>query len=138
MKTVIKLEAELTDELYLKQTGHTTFVQVEPGGTLNGLGYGASGFDVVVLDDDGDAIAYRYTDDSIDTEWKIGDIGDVADAVCTMQVELIKDALTDEMIDIWHSGVVNGEFNDLIRRFGVFEIYGSRAGNEPLTISAGE
>ena len=134
MKRTVTLENELKDELYGKETGHTTFVQVEPGGTKNGLDYNASGFDVVVLDHDGKTIAYRYSDDSINTEWKIGEIDDVADAVHSMQVSLIEEALTDEMVDIWHAGTANGEFNDLINRFGAFQIWGSRTGSEPLTI----
>lgn len=138
MKTARKLTDELTDELNGKETGFTTFAQVEPGGTKNGLGYNASGFDVVVLSHDGKTIAYRYSDDSIDTEWKIGEIEDVADAVVTMQKELIEEALTNDLIDIWHAGTANGEFNDLIQRFGVFQVWGSRDGNEPLSIEAGE
>ena len=47
MKTVQKIQEELENECYLKETGFTTFAQVEPGGTQNGLGYNASGFDVV-------------------------------------------------------------------------------------------
>lgn len=134
MKRAITLENELKDELYGKETGHTTFVQVEPGGTKNGLEYSACGFDVVVLDHDGKTVASRYSDDAIDTEWKIGEIGDVADAVFSMQVSLIEEALTDELIDIWHAGTAQGEFNDLFERFGGFEIWGSRTSNEPLSI----
>ena len=138
MKTVQKIQEELENECYLKETGHTTFTQVEPGGTKNGLGYNASGFDVVVLDNGGRTVAYRYSDDGVDTDWQIGDIEDVADAVVNMQKELIEEALTDEMIDTWHAGTANGEFNDLIGRFGAFQIWGSRTGNEPLTIESAE
>lgn len=80
MKTVQKIQEELENECYLKETGFTTFAQVEPGGTQNGLGYNASGFDVVVLDNDGRTVAYRYSDDTINDDWTIGDLEDVADA----------------------------------------------------------
>ena len=138
MKTVQKIQEDLENECYLKITGFTTFVQVEPGGTQNGLGYNASGFDIVVLDNDGRTVAYRYSDDTFNDDWTIGDLEDVADAVINMQKELILDALTDEMIDIWHDGTANGEFNDLIERFGAFQVLGSRTGDEPLTIEAAE
>lgn len=138
MKRAIKIQEELEDELYLKDIGYVTFVEVEPGGTNNGLGYGPCGYDVVNLGTDGKVIAYRYSDDGIDCDWAIGNIDDVASAVYSMQVERINNELTDEMIDIWHAGTANGEFNELIERFGVFEILGSRTGNEPLTITAGE
>lgn len=138
MKTVQKIQEDLENECYLKITGFTTFVQVEPGGTQNGLGYNASGFDIVVLDNDGRTVAYRYSDDTFNDDWTIGDLEDVADAVINMQKELILDALTDEMIDIWHDGTANGEFNDLIERFGAFQVWGSRTGDEPLTIEAAE
>lgn len=138
MKTVQKIQEELENECYMKTAGYTTFAQVEPGGTQNGLGYNASGFDIVVLDNDGRTVAYRYSDDTINDDWTIGDLEDVADAVINMQEARILDALTDEMIDIWHDGTANGEFNDLIERFGAFQVWGSRTGNEPLTIEAAE
>ena len=136
MKTLQTVLENLENECYLKTAGFTTFAEVEPGGTQNGLGYSPCGFDVVVLDTDGKTVAYRYSDDGIDTEWQIGNLEEVADAVVTMQKERILDALTDEMVDIWHAGTAAGEFNDLIDRFGAFQIWGSRTGSEPLTIEA--
>lgn len=138
MKTALKINAELTEELYLKTTGYTTTVEVEPGGTLNGLGYNASVYDVVVLDNDGRKVAYRYSDDGIDTDWAIGDVGDVADAVVATQEGYILETLTDEDVEAWHSGAGSETITSLIERFGVFEVWGSRQGPEPLTIRAGE
>ena len=60
-----ELTQKLTEELYGKETGSVTFVEVAPATALAS----ASGFDVVVLSSDGDTIAYRYSDDSIDTDW---------------------------------------------------------------------
>lgn len=70
-------EKNLTDELYGKKTGFTTFVEVAPGTALAN----PAGYDVVVLDNDGKTVAYRYTDDSYDADWQIGTIENAATAI---------------------------------------------------------
>ena len=72
---------ELKTELYLTLTGYVTDVTVVPGGSLNGLDYNASVYEVVVLDADGATVAYRYSDDSIAGVWEVGTLDDVIDAV---------------------------------------------------------
>lgn len=70
-------QEQLTDELYGHGTGYTTFVQVAPGTALAN----PAGYDVVVLDNDGKTVAYRYTDDSNDADWNVGTIEDAATAI---------------------------------------------------------
>ena len=72
---------ELETELYLTLTGYVTTVTVSPGGSLNGLDYNASVYEVVSLEADGATVAYRYSDDSISDTWQIGTCADVVDAV---------------------------------------------------------
>jgi len=138
MKSALTLADQLEAELYLKPTGYTTVLTVEPGGTQNDLDFGACVYEIVVLDTDGKSIAYRYSDDSINQDWQIGTLGEVADLVVTTQIERITDSLTDEDIADWHSGEAGDIFTDLVQRFGVFQVWGSRTGSEPLTITAGE
>ncbi len=85
-----EIEAKLADELNLKTTGFVTFIEFVPGGTTkDGNGYGPCGYDVVALDHDGRTVAYRYSDDSIDTDWQIGTVEDVAEAAAATGQELI-------------------------------------------------
>lgn len=70
---------DLTDELYMKTTGHTTAITVRQGGKFQGLDYGPSVVEIVVLDHDGKTVAYRGSDDSLDEDWLTGTIEDAVD-----------------------------------------------------------
>jgi len=83
-------EQKLTDELYGKKTGFTTFVEVAPATALAN----PAGYDVVVLDNDGKIVAYRYTDDSHDADWQIGTIEDAATAIDETAEEFAKPSPT--------------------------------------------
>ena len=72
--------ATLEQELYLKGAGYTTAIEIVPGGKNDGLDYGPCVIEIVVLDTDGDTIAYRYSDDSIDEDWQLGTIEDAINA----------------------------------------------------------
>jgi len=71
---------QLEDELYQKTTGDRTFLTVTPGGSRDGLDYGPAGIEIVVLDHDGQTIAYRYSDDALDADWSLGSIEDAVTA----------------------------------------------------------
>jgi hypothetical protein len=72
---------QLDDELYLKTVGHLTSLTVAPGGQNDGLDFGPNLVEIVVLDHDGDTIAYRYSDDSINEIWQLGSTEDAVDAL---------------------------------------------------------
>jgi hypothetical protein len=72
---------QLNDELYLKTTGHLTGLTIAPGGQNDGLDFGPNLIEIVVLDHDGDTIAYRYSDDSINADWQLGSTEDAVDAL---------------------------------------------------------
>jgi FKBP-type peptidyl-prolyl cis-trans isomerase 2 len=85
-----ELTQKLTEELYGKQTGFVTFVEVAPATALGN----ASGYDVVALDNDGKTVAYRYTDDSYDADWQTGSIEDAATAIVETTEEFAKPSPT--------------------------------------------
>ncbi len=85
-----ELIEQLTDELNNEKMGFTTFVEVAPATALAN----ASGYDVVVLDHDGNTIAYRYTDDSYDADWQIGSIEEAALAIVEAIEEFSKPSPT--------------------------------------------
>ena len=70
---------DLGEELYCKVAGYTTCIEVFPGGQQDGLDYGPVVVDIVVLDNDGDTIAYRLNTDAQNNAWAIGKIEDAAD-----------------------------------------------------------
>ena len=67
---------QLAQELYRKDTGHTTAITALPGGQKDGLDYNATVVEIVVLDIDGDTIAYRASSDAQDEDWQLGTIKD--------------------------------------------------------------
>lgn len=74
-----KMIEDLEQELYLKEKGHLSAIEVFPGGSKDGLDYGPVLVEIVVLDNDGDTIAYRVSTDSQDDEWEIGHIEEAVD-----------------------------------------------------------
>lgn len=66
---------DLNDELWQKDTGYITAIEVAPATELAN----AAVVEIVVLDHDGDTIAYRYSDDSIDQPWELGEAIDAAE-----------------------------------------------------------
>ena len=74
-----KMIEDLEQELYLKEKGHVSAIEVFPGGTKDDLDYGPVLVEIVVLDNDGDTIAYRISTDSHDDDWQIGGIEDAVD-----------------------------------------------------------
>ena len=75
-----KMIATLEQELYQKTTGDKSAIEITPGGQQNGLDYGPSLIELVVLDNDGKTVAYRYSDDAYDADWQLGSIEDAVDA----------------------------------------------------------
>ena len=67
---------EMRQELYCKSTTYHTVIEVIPGGKQDGLDYGPVVVEIVVLDGDGDTIAYRLSTDSQDDDWAVGQIED--------------------------------------------------------------
>lgn len=84
-----KMIEDLEQELYLKEKGHVSTIEIFPGGTKDGLDYGPVVVEIVVLD--GDAIAYRVSTDVHDEDWEIGSIEDAVDET-TGYYEQAKDA----------------------------------------------
>ena len=80
-ETKEQMTENLEQELYCKATGFTTALTVFPGGRQDGLDYGPVLVEIVVLDNDGDTIAYRISTDSHDEEWEIGYIEDAVDTL---------------------------------------------------------
>ena len=74
-----KMMEDVEQELYLKEKGHVSAIEVFPGGQKDGLDYGPVVVEIVVLDYDGDTIAYRVSTDSHDDEWQIGVIEEAVD-----------------------------------------------------------
>ena len=91
-----KMIEQLEQELYLKETGYRTSIEVRPGGQQNGITYGPILIEIVVLDHDGQTIAYRYSSDSHDDDWEIGTIEDAVDLAIETD-EQIKDS--EEMVE---------------------------------------
>lgn len=71
----------LDDELYTQETGYKTALTIFPGGQKDGLDYGPVLVEIVVLDTDGDTIAYRISTDSHDDDWRLGNTEDPVDAL---------------------------------------------------------
>jgi len=67
---------DLDDELYTQETGHKTALTVFPGGKKDDLDYGPVLVEIVVLDYDGNTIAYRISTDSHDDDWQLGNTED--------------------------------------------------------------
>ena len=59
--------------------GHTTALTITDGGSQNGLEYGPRVVEIAVLSNDGETLAYRYSDDSIDEDWQIGTVDEVVE-----------------------------------------------------------
>ena len=74
-------QEKLEQELYCKSAGFTTALTVFPGGRQDGLDYGPVLVEIVVLDLDGDTIAYRVATDSHDDDWQMGQIEDAIEAL---------------------------------------------------------
>jgi len=73
-----QLTAAVEQELYNKETGFTTYIEVVPGGTDNGLDYGPLTIDIVYLA--GQQVVYRHGSDDYDSDWELGYIEDAAEA----------------------------------------------------------
>lgn len=86
-----KLEQVVGDELYQSATGHTSAITVIPGGQKDGLNFGPVVIEIVVLEADGDTIAYRYSDDSQDADWQIGGIEDAVDAALDVRLSMTEE-----------------------------------------------
>lgn len=67
----------LLDAMHMQQAGHVIGIEIVPAGRVGGLDHGGAWVDVVVLD--GDVIAYRYSDDSVDTPWQLGEAADAVE-----------------------------------------------------------
>lgn len=74
-----KMMEEVELLLCLKEKGHVTAIEVFPGGTKDGLDFGPMVVEIVVLDRDGNTVAYRMSTDSHDDDWQIGGIEDAVD-----------------------------------------------------------
>ena len=85
VRTVAKYQVNeviehLLDKCYSQNTGYQTRVIIEPGGkTPEGLDYAPREIEVVVLDTDGDVVAYRYMDAGVNEAWLVGTPEDVGD-----------------------------------------------------------
>ena len=93
----MKDRGTLLAELLNVAPGYVTAVTIEPGGSQGGLDYGASVYEVVVLDDA--VVAYRYSDDSVNGAWEIGAPDDVIDAVVE-RLDVLEDIEDDVLEDI--------------------------------------
>lgn len=80
----------LQDELYGKSTGYVTTLTVVPGGQKDGLNFGPINVEIVVLDSDGDTLAYRVSTDTFDDEWQFGDPASAVDRFIEYQ-EMVED-----------------------------------------------
>ena len=58
--------------------GYATAIEISPAGGDGSIEWNASVIEVIKLDSE--AIAYRYSDDSIDEDWQLGTIEDAVDA----------------------------------------------------------
>ena len=132
-----KLAEKLKARWYLKVAGDTDLITIEPDGEKNwlALGLGPTGYNVVILDDDGALVAYRYTSYGISDSWEIGTPEDVAQFVTEAREERIIEALTDEDVIAWHEGEATPNVETLLSIYGGFQVWGSRDGAEPLHIT---
>lgn len=71
---------EIEDRFCQMSTGDKDALIVEPGGQRGGLDYGPRFIEIVILDNGGDTIAYRYSDDSVDDDWLLADGGNLDNA----------------------------------------------------------
>ena len=77
--TTEQLQNAVESQLYLQTTGHLSAIEVVPGGQKDGLDYGPIVVEIVVLDSDGDTIAFRLSSDAQDDDWSIGKIEDAVE-----------------------------------------------------------
>jgi len=70
----------LERELYQTDGGYATTLIIRPGGQQNGLEFGPAVIELKALDDDGNAVAYRYADDNRDEDWQVGTVEDAVAA----------------------------------------------------------
>ena len=82
----VELE-KLEDELYGKRPGYTTEITLMEGGYQDGNAYNPSAIEIIVLDHDGDTIAFRYSDDAIDNDWQIGALSDAVNEAFNILVD---------------------------------------------------
>jgi len=73
-----ELVTRLEERFYNKETGYTDYIEVAPGGTINGLDYGPLTIDIVFLS--GTQVVYRHGSDDYDSDWELGYIEDAAEA----------------------------------------------------------
>ena len=64
---------QIKDKLYGKTTGDTICLVIEADGQQDSPRI----IEIVVLEDDGDTVVYRYSDDNFADGWAIGSIEDV-------------------------------------------------------------
>lgn len=110
-----KIKDDLDEELYLKDTGFVTYVEcVPPMNESNAITC-----TVVVLDADGDVIAYRVESDSYNNDWQIGDTGDVAkEVVDRARVQKNEDDLDNLIVQYEQDldDALDGMYENTLRR----------------------
>lgn len=85
-KIVARLERDLAGAI----TGDYTEVEIMPAGRRHGLDYGPDLVQVVVLERDGDVVAYRRSNDVLDYPWQLGEIEDVARLVVESRSKIVE------------------------------------------------
>lgn len=70
----------IKSSLYGKICGDTTTLVIEIGQESSRIYDDLCVVDIVVLEDDGDTVAYRYSEDGSGDEWSVGSIEDVVAA----------------------------------------------------------
>lgn len=84
--------------------GYIGIIEILPGGQKDGLDYGPVVIDIVGLEPDGNAIAYRISDDATDQDWQLGGIEDAVEEALSqretlkwLEEELREDQWLEEM-----------------------------------------
>ena len=74
-----KLKEYWTNKLYKEERGYVGAVGLFKAGQINGNHYNETVIDVGLLNPDSGELVYRYSDDSHDDDWQIGDVSDLVD-----------------------------------------------------------
>ena len=102
-----------------KTVGDTDFVFLEDAGDTRK----PTGVEIVILDQGGEQVAYRYTDYDVKSDWETGTPKDVAEYVAGLLEICILDALTDGDVESWNEGVTTPNVESLFQLYGEFDIW---------------
>jgi hypothetical protein len=92
MKNIGRITERLLRETEMEdaERGYTTAIEVSPAGGDGNIEWNAAVIEIVKIDDG--CVAYRYSDDYIDTDWTLGTVSDAVDAAIDQQSQIRNEA----------------------------------------------